>query len=210
VREERTRVAVVQLAMGEPRLAEVVRALLAASPVTDLLSPLRLEPALDLQPLAAWLRDPSLGRAVADRYLELGFERVGAPYAVALLGRYNAKGQAVAARTATAYLCHLQLLRLISRPRGAARREDLLGELKAICGGRDKSLVDLFGLFAAAGRVGLQRPPDVREGGLVELIDQYAAACGLLVGEARLKELVGLVARGVEQLALTGEVNATG
>ena len=56
--------------------AAVLRALLDASPLTDLLTPARADPALDLARLAAVLANAALCRAVAYRYLEEGLDRV--------------------------------------------------------------------------------------------------------------------------------------
>jgi hypothetical protein len=106
----------------------------------------------------------------------------------------------VAARTATQFACHVQLLAIIGKRAGSERDHliELQGQVQAQPG-----LRDFYGLFAAAQRVGLGRPPDVaRDPRLRAEIDAYAAACAQLVGTERLLELVGVMARGVGQLQL--------
>ena len=99
---------------------------------------------------------------------------------------YNDKDRAarVAAETATAFACHVQLLALVGK-RAATERDHLL-ELQGRCR-RSPGLRDFYGLFAAAQRVGLGRPADVaRDPRLRADVDAYAAACAQLVGAERL------------------------
>jgi hypothetical protein len=203
VREERWRVAVTSEAMADQHERPIVTALLRASPLTDLLEPARLEPRFDLLPLAPWLRQPALARAVADRYLGAGLPQVGGAYAAALMALYNDKDAKapLAAKTATAFACHLQLLALVGK-RPQAEREHLL-ELQSLVQAQP-GLRDFFGLFAAAQRAGIGRPPDVaRDPRLRADVDAYAAACASLVGADRLVELGGVLSRalGVVPLA---------
>jgi hypothetical protein len=202
VREERWRVGVVSEAMADAFERPIVSALLRASPLTDLLEPARLEPRFDLLPLAEWLRVPALARAVADRYLNAGLPQVGGAYAAALMTLYNEKDARAraAARTATAFACHLQLLALLGK-RLTTEREHLI-ELQGIVQAQP-GLRDFFGLFAAAQRAGLGRPADVaRDARLRAEVDAYAGACAALVGPERLLELTAVMARGVGQLQL--------
>jgi hypothetical protein len=202
VREERWRVTVVGEAMADPLMRPIVTALLASSPLTDLFEPSRLEPRIDLLTLARWLKLPEMARAVADRWLGAGLPQVAGAYTAALMALYNDKEARarVAARTATQFACHVQLLALVGR-RPATQRDHLIelqGQVQAQPG-----LRDFYGLFAAAQRVGLGRPRDVeRDPKLRDDVDAYAAACAQLVGTERLLELVGVMARGVGQLQL--------
>ncbi|MDB4967509.1 MAG: hypothetical protein JWN44_3198 [Myxococcales bacterium] len=197
VREERWRVTVVGEAMSDPLMKPIITGLLASSPLTDLFEPSRLEPRFDLAPLTRWLKHPSVARAVADRWLSAGLPQVAGAYAAALMALYNEKDSRhrAAARTATAFACHVQLLSLVGR-KATTEREHLL-ELQGIVQAQP-GLRDFYGLFAAAQRVGLGRPADVaRDPRLAREIDAYASACTQLVGTERLLELVGVMARGV-------------
>ncbi len=198
VREERWRVSFLTEAVSDAGQRSLVLALLSASPLTDLLEPLRLDPPLELYALAPWLREPLVARAVADRYLTLGFSKLGAPLTDALLRLYNQKNSKHECQVATRFVCHLHLLRLLSSP----RQESYLPELQALAAGQP-ALRDFFGLFAAAQRVGLGRPDDVaHDPKLSKLVDAYAAACATLCGAARVLELEGVMSRGVHQLLL--------
>lgn len=204
VREERWRVTVAGEAMADPLYKPIVAALLASSPLTDLFEPARLEPRFDLLPLARWLRQPSLARAVADRWLSMGLPQVAGAYTAALMALYNEKDPRarLAARTATAFACHVQLLGLLGRKSATDEREHLI-ELQGLVQAQP-GLRDFYGLFAAAQRVGLGRPPDVaRDRRLAYEVDAYSAACATLVGPDRLVELIGVMARGLGQLQLT-------
>jgi hypothetical protein len=143
-----------------------------------------------------------VARAVADRWLAAGLPQVGGAYCAALMALYGEKDSRarIAARTATAFACHVQLLTLLGR-RGLTDREHLL-ELQGLVQAQP-NLRDFYGLFAAAQRVGLGRPGDVAgDPRLREEIDAYATACAQLVGIERLNELVGVMARGVGLLQL--------
>ncbi|HEY2744553.1 MAG TPA: hypothetical protein VGL86_08015 [Polyangia bacterium] len=202
VREERWRVTVAGEAMADPLGKPIITAMLASSPLTDLFEPSRLEPRFDLLPLVPWLKLPEVARAVADRWLGAGLPQVAGAYTAALMALYNDKDARArpAARTATAFACHVQLLGLVAK-RGATERDHLIelqGQVQAQPG-----LRDFYGLFAAAQRVGLGRPPDVARDARVRAdVDAYAAACAQLVGTERLLELVGVMARGVGHLQL--------
>jgi hypothetical protein len=116
---------------------------------------------------------------------------------------YNERDPAArtAARTATAFGCHVQLLALVSK-RSLSEREHLM-ELQGLVQAQP-GLRDFFGLFAAAQRVGLGRPPDVaRDARLRADVDGYTAACAALVGPERLIELIGIMGRSVGGLQLT-------
>jgi hypothetical protein len=56
---------------------ELFRQLLAQTPLTDLLNPLRDYPPFDWLSVTCYLQRPSICRVVCHRYLELGLERVG-------------------------------------------------------------------------------------------------------------------------------------
>jgi hypothetical protein len=200
VREERWRVGVMGEAVADPLQRAIVVALLGASPLTDLLEPTRLEPRFDLRPLVGWLRHPAIARAVAERYLSTGLEQVGPALASALVDLYNQKGCAREARVGTAFLCHLQLLYLLGEagapePSRKIRVETLVQKQEA--------LRDFFGLFAAAQKIGLGRPADVKLDRRVQaLVDSHARICQGLAGQTRVLELEGVMARGVGEIAL--------
>ena len=141
VREERWRVTVVGEAMADPLMKPIVTALLTSSPLTDLFEPSRLEPRFDLVPLARWLRLPEVARAVADRWLGAGLPQVAGAYTAALMALYNDKEPRArtAARVATAFGCHVQLLSLVGK-RGPTERDHLIelqGQVQAQPGLRD-------------------------------------------------------------------------
>ena len=206
VHEERWRITVVGEAMADPLMKPIVTALLGSSPLTDLFEPARLEPRFDLLPLARWLKLTEVARAVADRWLSAGLPQVAGAYTAALLTLYNDREPRAraAARTATAFACHVQLLSILGR-RGAAgspSEREHLTELQGLLQAQP-GLRDFYGLFAAAQRVGLGRPTDVaRDARLRAEVDAYANACAQLVGPERLVELVGILARGIGPLQL--------
>jgi hypothetical protein len=119
---------------------------------------------------------------------------------MALYNEKDARAR-LAARTATSFAAHVQLLHLLGRRAPTGEREHLL-ELQGLVQAQP-GLRDFYGLFAAAQRVGLGRPTDVaRDPRLAAEIDRYAAACATLVGNDRLLELVGVMGRGLGQLQL--------
>lgn len=194
VREERWRVGLLSEAVADPQRRAIVVALLAASPLTDLLEPLRLDPPLDLQPLSAWLRDPEIARAVADQWLALGLPALAGPLSAALIALYG-KDDPEAARLATRFVSHLHLLELIAHPGEGPSATELKNQLAA-----QPALRDLFGLYAAADRLGFGRPDDAAlDPRLKRAIDGYAQSCAVLCGEARVNELIALAARGTRQ-----------
>jgi hypothetical protein len=200
VREERWRVNAMSEAASDKEQRKIMLALLDASPLSDLLHPIRLEPPLDLAARAPLLGEPQLARAIADRYLQLGFAQLGAPLVGALLALYGAKRSLAAARLWTRFLAHLHLLWLLGRA-----PSDRGSELSALAAGQPASR-DFFGLFAAAQRVGLGRPDDVAlEKSLERRVDAYVDACTNLCGPARVEELTAIVER-----AVTAQATATG
>jgi hypothetical protein len=200
VREERWRVGLIAEAVGDPQARAIITSLIAASPLTDLLEPTRLEPRWDLKPLARWLRLPEVARAVADRYLATGLSQIGPAFVTALLELYNRKECVAESRTATAFVCHLQLLSLLAEAAlpEATRRIRLETAIQ-----QQEALRDFYGLFAAAQRVGLGRPADLkRDRRLAALVDSQARLCHAACGESRVHELTGVLTRGVGDLAL--------
>jgi hypothetical protein len=192
VREERWRVGVVSEAVSDPQQRTIVQALLAASPLTDLLEPLRLDPSIDLRPLARWLREPQIARAVADRWLTLGFPQVAPLVNAALLALYHHKDAADEARLWTQFVCHLHLLRWAVFGSGSSAA---LAEAQALAAAQP-NVRDFFGVFAAAQQLGLGRPADVEDDRkMIEAIDRWAKTCATLCGPARVAELETLLAR---------------
>ncbi|HZS40618.1 MAG TPA: hypothetical protein VFF06_27485 [Polyangia bacterium] len=203
VREERWRVSIASEAVADPQQRAIVVAMLTASPLTNLLEPLRLDPPLELRPHVRWLREPLIARAVADRYLSIGLAPVGPALTAALLRVLDNPHAVDDARIATAFVCHLHLLSLVGT-RGQASFAELLSEMQTNAQ-THPSVKDFYGLFAAAQRCGLGRPADVkRNRRLEQSINAYSAACGAACGEPRVLELAGLMMRGVQAtLALT-------
>ncbi len=196
VREERWRASIVAETATDPEQRGIVEALLAASPFTELLDPLRLDPPLDLATHARWLRDPDVARAVADRWLALGPSQMGAQVTAALLRLHDRPRQPADARLATQFFCHLHLLTLLAHARRSA--SDHLQELQAQVQAQS-TLKDFYGLFTAAQRVGLGRPADVKlDRRLEESVNGYSAACGAVCGEPRVLELSALLMRSVQ------------
>jgi hypothetical protein len=195
VRQEHSSIDLFTAALAVAPTRAIVIALLGASPLTDLLTLERGDPPVDLRIAAGWMRSPRIARALADEYLRRGLIAVEPLFTTALIALYNAKGAVREAATATAFHSHLHLLELIARP--ARDREGHLQILRGHTQGRERTLADGFGLFAAADRVGLGRPGDVARDRLLQSnVDAYAEACAELVGPRRLQELLGLVARG--------------
>ena len=202
VREERWRVSFITEAVTDPGQRAIVLALLAASPLTDLLEPLRLDPPLDFAPLCRWLREPLVARAVADRYLSIGMAQIAGPLTASLIQLYNQKNRKDESKLATRFVCHLHLLQLIGRQtlptEPSAYMPELLGFTAA-----QPSLRDFFGLFAAAQRVGIGRPDDLAlDERLVRAVNAYTTACTTLCTASRVLELEGVMARGVQEMAL--------
>lgn len=197
VREERWRTSIVGEALGDPLARGLLDALLVASPLTDLLSPTRTEPPLDLARLAPHLANAAIARAVCDRWLTLGLGEVGGPLVGALFRLYDQRGQRAAARTATALACHLVLLWLFARPT-APDPVRVASEMQVL-GATRPGLRDLFGLFVAAQRFDLGAPPDLaRDARLRAPLDACLKACRQIVGPERITEIEGAIARGVD------------
>jgi hypothetical protein len=193
VREERWRVSVASEAVADPQQRAIVLAILQASPLTDLLEPLRLDPPFDLQVHCRWLRDPVVARAVVDRWLTLGISQIAAPVTAALLQLYQHRSAADEARLCTALLSHLHLLRYVVRPVG-----DALSEVQALVAAQP-AVRDFFGLFAAAQRVGLGRPADLAaDAALSRRVDGWAASCATVCGAARVSELESMLRRAAK------------
>ena len=195
MREERWRVSFLTEAVTDPGQRSIVMALLEASPLTDLLDPLRLEPPLDLARLAVWLRDPQVARAVADRYLD---DRLPAGRRPAVGGADPALQHAGArrskARLATNFFCHLHLLHLLSGNtvgRGTEPTPSAYIPAMQAVGQRD-----FYGLFAAAQRVGVGRPADLaRDPRLARAVDAlHHRVHRRLCGAPRVLELEGVMA----------------
>ncbi len=138
---------------------------------------------------------------MADRWLTLGLPQI-APQVIAALFRLYERKRERDARLATEFVCHVQLLAMMSTPaRSVAERTlELHAQAQA-----QAALRDFYGLFAAAQRVGLGRPRDVtRDPRLAARIDEYVEACADVCGQQRLNELAGLISRGASgALALT-------
>ncbi len=197
VREERWRTPFVTEAVADPGQRAIVAALLAASPLTDLLEPARLEPPLELSPLARFIREPVIARAVADRWLSLGLSHIAGPFAAALIALCTGKLPEACAIW-TRFACHLHLLLLAGRREPRTEVSAWLPELNALTQGGQPPLKDFFGWFAAARRTEAGRPRDLAADERVSRqVDVYAAACAQLCGPARTEELHGMLKRGL-------------
>src|SRR5262249_46018809 len=118
--EERTRTSCLSELAGDPLGgAEAVRALLQASPLTNLFTLERAEPVLEVcggewdsgleRGLLAALGDPAICRLVIARWLEDGVERAGAAFAAALVRRLGPRRRDLLVPTCLALCCHLHL-----------------------------------------------------------------------------------------------------
>ena len=110
VRQEQTTVELFADALAAAPTRGIVVALMAASPLSDLLSLERSDPPVDLRGAARWLRAPRIARSLADEYLRRGLAAIEPPLTAALVAVYNAKGATDEAATATAFHSHLHLL----------------------------------------------------------------------------------------------------
>lgn len=193
VQEERWRVICYLQLLGQEGGRAAFSALLAASPLSDLLSPKRLDPPLDLLRHAPLLSDLTLRRAVIAHYLGLGLAEVGGALGTALLrllGRVAA-APSMGARADLAvvlrFLCELQLCVALGPDSDAPPPAD--GALR-----------DLGGVFCALHQRWpfLALPPDVaQDRALSERARSHAEALGRAVGPGRLDELIGLCARAL-------------
>jgi hypothetical protein len=198
VREERWRTGLLTEAAGDPGQRAIVLALLASSPLTDLLEPVRMEPPLDLSQVARHLREPVVARAVADRWLGLGVSQIAAPVAASVIGLAGRKGHAGALKTALQFVSHLHLLSVLGRREPRFEANAWLPELNAVTQGGQLGPKDFFAIYAAAHEAGLGRPQDLaRDHVLRRAVDAYAAACAQLAGEVRVTELTQLFLRGL-------------
>lgn len=214
VTEERFTVPCLAELAGDPLGGgEAVRTLLAASPVTNLLDPLRGEPYFELRggadddvlPVApgvcAVLGDASLCRLVVNHWLELGIERTGAAFAQALLGCLGRRRDDSLYPRLLMLLGHLHLCVVVAGP--AARAELLRTATHSSPG-----LRDFCALFAALWHTAprLATPPDLpRNAALFHAAAEHQRACAEIVAADRLAELRGLIARSIDS---AGEVAA--
>lgn len=193
VREERWRVSIVSEAVADQQQRAIVLALLQASPLTDLLEPLRLDPAFDLLPVSRWLRDPIVVRAVIDRWLTLGVSQFAVPFTASLLQLFQHRSASDEARLWSRFACHLHLLRYVLRAQG-----DALSEVQALSAAQP-GVRDFFGLFAAAQRGSLGRPDDIAmDPSLSKKVDQWATSCTTVCGAARVTELETMLKRAAQ------------
>jgi hypothetical protein len=204
VREERWRTPFVTEAVADPGQRAIVAALLSASPLTDLLEPARLDPSIELSPLARFIREPVIARAVADRWLSIGLTQIAGPFAAALIALCSGK-LPEACGTWVRFACHLHLLLLAGRREPRTEASAWMAELNALTQGGQPALKDFFGLFAAAQRTEAGRPDDLGlNPKLARQVDVYAAACTQLCGATRTDELHGMLSRGLTKEAKRG------
>jgi hypothetical protein len=190
-------------AASHPVGAPVVAALLAGSPLTDLLTPARIEPRFDLARHARLLARPELARLVAWAWLDEGLDHVGGPVATAALAALDTP----AARLICAFLAHLHLCTLLtpSEPREPTRAPARPARLSV---GADLPLRDFYGLFAALAKAApdLAAPPDVhRDPRLAHKLAEHAQACAVACGPPRVAELEALVTRAFSPAAVVSE-----
>ena len=197
VSEERSQVGcLAEAATDASGGADAARTLLRASPLTDLLNPLRTEPPFDLagwEKIEAALGNQDVCRLVAYRWLEQGVVRCGGAFAAALIARLGSRARDDL-RRGLALLSHLHLCLVVGDGQVRARA---LG-----AGPPDEArLADFCGLFAALHQAApaLCLPADVlSDPALRARCAAHAAACALACSPARLQELRALCARAVD------------
>jgi hypothetical protein len=200
VHEERWHVACFGEAASHPLGGPVVRALLDASPLTDLLHPVRIDPRFDLGRHAALLSLPSIARAVAYAWLE-DLDHVAGALAQAALAELEEAPPEVR-DPVLALFSHLHLCLVLGRPhegRGDPRdrRAGPASPQRFTVGG-DPAQRDFYGLFAALSRAApeLSAPADVRgDPRFAAALAEHTAACAATCGPSRTAELERLVAR---------------
>lgn len=203
VHEERWRVGCFAEAASHAQGGEVVRALLDASPLTDLLNPVRIEPRLVLGSRRAVLARPALCRLVIYAWLDGGIDRVGGALATAAIAELDGREPEVG-RFVCALIAHLHLCTILAPTAQVPTRERR--PAPRILVGTDLALRDFYGLFAALHRAipRLAAPADVhRDPRLGPRVAEHAAACALACGELRVGELAALVARTGGPIALS-------
>ncbi len=175
-------------AAGDSVAAPALRALLDASPLTDLFSLLRREPLFDLGHHVPLLRDPRLCRLVAYRYLELDASRMGDALTRAVIAQLP---NDELRPSLCAFFAHLHLCQLL------AGRSSIDLSVRT-------SLRDFHALFAALFRTVPDwcAPPDVlHDPTLAMQLHKYSEACLQSAGSGRVAELTGLLRPGVESTA---------
>lgn len=201
VHEERWRVVWYLQMLGLPggigRLG--IDALLAASPLTDLLMPRRLDPPFDLGKHVALLRQPAICRALCYYYLDMGLPEVGGALAGSVTNLLSTGSRGAAdAQLLLRFLSHLHLCTLLRDDDPEGAQEPLLPAV-----GSDGALRDLYGLYGVLERDWrhLAVPPDVafHSSGLSRRVAAYAEACLRMAGPLRIEELAVLCARTLPQ-----------
>lgn len=184
--------------------ARIIRALLEASPLTDLLFPVRdaLAPWVPFSLLAQapWLLGPAVARLVVQHYLGLGISTVGKVLAPELLAAVRrqielppAAGSASSLRSILTGLC------LVSHLHLAAHVIALLPlPVRAIAQAPDAALGDFYGLFAALylQRLDLALPRDVKsDPRLRPRVEEHVERCRMLATADRMRELATLLSQ---------------
>jgi len=162
---------------------QVVRHILEASPLTDLLNPVRLDPPLALAVGLKYLSDPEIARFVAYEYLKLGLPQVAAPLSAALAELVGERPGGPEVRAALAFVCHLHVLEAMVE---SAEAQWLSAE-----GGpaRAPEARDFLAAFAAAWGRGHVPPGIELEAGLSEKLARRADLCERIAGAARVEAL---------------------
>lgn len=110
------------------RQLELLTMLLAASPLTDLLTPDRPAPAFSWRPVCSYLSSRWMARLVCHHYLERGLATVAPALALAFweLCASDAQGKGAALRTVCGLMAHLLALYYLKRDPTAEESERLL------------------------------------------------------------------------------------
>jgi hypothetical protein len=166
---------------GVPASArKLVARILAASPLTDLLHPLRAEPPLGLLAAAraGVLSDPELARVVTYSMLALGVPTIAVPLGAAMraLPSEAERSDGGAAALVLALVCHLHVLDATLDPESSW----IVGETAAQPGTRD-----FAAMFPACWRAGFVPPGAREQPALREALARRAERCAQAVGEER-------------------------
>jgi hypothetical protein len=164
----------------------ILRRLLASSPLTDLASPLRGEPALSLEAGAPFLGDPEIARFLCAEYLGVGLPRIYGVLGAALAAFLRNHAAPADARLVLAFLTHLHILDALA-PDGGLWLESLEGAPLSV------EPMEFIGLFAASHR--LEFGPSGLTGPLRQSLDRRAGFCRRLAGQGIVDALTGELER---------------
>jgi hypothetical protein len=173
----------------------ILRRLLASSPLTDLASPLRGEPALSLEAGAPFLGDAEIARFLCAEYLGVGLSRIYGVLGTALAAFLRTHPAPADARLVLAFLTHLHILDALA-PDGGLWLESLEGAPLSL------EPMEFIGLYSAAQGLGFE-PPGLT-GPLRQSLDRRAGFCRRLAGQGIVDALAGELERTFAEAPIVG------